>query len=111
GDLQRMDTLARESLGLAWAGGLMDRIADSLRQLAAVAAGLGFAARSARLLGAAARLQERVGLLQSPGARELLDRTIVSTRAALGEEAYSTAHAEGRTLALEDAVAFAREEF
>jgi len=111
GDLKRMDTLSRESLELASEGQLMGETADALRQLAAVAVGLGSAARAARLLGAADRIQERMRSRHSPDAQDLLARTVTATRAALSDEVYSAADAEGRALSLEGAIKFALEEF
>ncbi|HEV2458329.1 MAG TPA: hypothetical protein VGS80_08175, partial [Ktedonobacterales bacterium] len=63
------------------------------------------AERAARLLGAAARLRERVGTLQSPRWRAATERAAALARAALGEERWAATYAAGRALSQEAAIA------
>ena len=68
---------------------------------------------AARLFGAAAALRDRLGAAASrswaipmaPPHREAYEHQVTATRAALGIEAFETAWAEGRCLAVEQAVA------
>ncbi|MER5786419.1 BTAD domain-containing putative transcriptional regulator, partial [Streptomyces mobaraensis] len=62
------------------------------------------AAAAARLLGAVAALRP-AGLHEASVERELRERTTAATRAALDEEAYERAYAEGGRLTLEEAAA------
>ena len=71
---------------------------------AEVAVQRGEMARAARLLGAADALREEIGYSPEPGEREQRER--VAT--ALGDDAaLVAAQSEGRTLTLDDAVAYA----
>ncbi|HEV2456851.1 MAG TPA: hypothetical protein VGS80_00680, partial [Ktedonobacterales bacterium] len=63
------------------------------------------AERAARLLGAAATLRERVGVLRKRWWGGDMERAAARTRAALGEERWAAAYATGRALTLEEAVA------
>jgi non-specific serine/threonine protein kinase len=63
--------------------------------------------RAARLLGAANQLGEALGLRAKPPDQECHDHYTVSTRARLGESAFSSAWAEGRAMTLEQAIEYA----
>jgi hypothetical protein len=66
--------------------------------------------RAARLLGAAAALQAALGVALDTGARAEYERAVAAARAALGEEEFAAAWAEGRGLSPEQAVAYALED-
>jgi len=85
-------------------------VATCLDGLAADAIALGDATRAARLCGAAARLREEVGVPLSGLERATYDRTIVATRAALGDGPFETAYARGRGLSTAQAIADAHAE-
>jgi non-specific serine/threonine protein kinase len=75
-----------------------------LEGLATVAGARGEPARAARLFGATAVLRDLVGYAREPVDQPGFERWEASVRAALGEDAYAAAWAEGRTLAFDDAV-------
>jgi hypothetical protein len=76
-----------------------------LEGFAHVAGAEGDAERAARLFGAAEALREALGAPLPPVERAHYDRSVAATRAALGEEAFAAAWAEGRALSLEQAIA------
>jgi hypothetical protein len=78
----------------------------SLGGLAAVAAARGRPARAARLLGAAATMRGPDVVLDAAD-RATLAGAARTARAALGAAAYDQAHATGRALTSEQAIAFA----
>jgi predicted ATPase/DNA-binding SARP family transcriptional activator len=107
------DATAAESFGaaldLAQSVGNPLGIADNLAGLAAVAARRGSARVAARILGAhAVYLEERV-LAPEAGARELQTQAEAAAIAALGEEEFGAAKAEGAKLSVDDAAREARE--
>ena len=79
--------------------------------MAAVAGARGQTAEAVELLASASLLRERSGQASDPAAR-LREREIAAARAALGEDRFATAWAEGRALgeemALERALAVVR---
>lgn len=85
--------------------------AQSLEGLASAAAGLSHHERSARLLGAAMALRERIGSPLPPPRQDRHDRTIAAAHDGLSDDAFETAHAEGRSWPLEQAIAYALEPF
>jgi ATP/maltotriose-dependent transcriptional regulator MalT len=83
-------------------------IPDLLDGLAEVAAALGSAVEAARLVAAASRAREALGIIRVPADEERWDALEQRLRDALGHEAYEAAVAEGRALRLEEAVAWVR---
>ncbi|HZO88252.1 MAG TPA: tetratricopeptide repeat protein, partial [Chthonomonadaceae bacterium] len=75
-----------------------------------VAAGQQQADRAARLLGAAERQREDIGVGLPLSAREEYARNQAIVREALGEAAFAAAWEEGRAMTLEQAIAYALEE-
>jgi hypothetical protein len=66
--------------------------------------------RAARLHGAAEALRETIGVPLSPSERALDEVTMLTAvRAALGEETFTAAWAEGRAMSMERAIAYALE--
>jgi len=66
--------------------------------------------RTARLFGAVETLYVPLRFEMSAAERAEHDQAVAATRAALGEEAFSAAWAEGQAMTLEEAVAYALEE-
>jgi tetratricopeptide (TPR) repeat protein len=63
--------------------------------------------RAARLWGAAESLCEAIGSPMSPADRADYERNVAAARAALGEESFTAAWAEGRKMTMEEAVEYA----
>ena len=105
GDYTRAQALHRE--GLTLFKELDDKwlIALSLEELGAVVAMQGQPVKAARLIGAAAAFREAIGSTPLPAERTNYHRGIVHARAQLGEEAFTAALAEGRTMTPEQALA------
>jgi hypothetical protein len=86
-------------------------IPDRLDTLARVTARLGRPDRAARMLGAAEALREVMGMRafarSADYQRTDYEDVLAATRAALGDEAFASAWAEGRMMTVEDAVAYA----
>lgn len=101
GDYPRAQAMLKEALviydELASRVGLL----DSLEEFAMLACRQVQPARAARLWGRAARLREEIGRAPSPLAQASVNPCIAAARAALGDEAFESAWAEGRALALE----------
>jgi predicted ATPase/DNA-binding XRE family transcriptional regulator len=107
GDRTRAAALFREHVARA-------RELGSKRILALGLTGLAGAqrqpARAARLLGAAAALQDAVGFTLDPAERAVHDRATTSARSALDADAFAGAYAAGRALSQEQAVVYALED-
>jgi predicted ATPase/Tfp pilus assembly protein PilF len=100
---------ARDSMRFWQAQGNKRSITRCLECLAQVAWAQGELVRMARLFGAAEAMREAIPFALHPGNRSEYDG-ITAARAALGEEAFAAAWAEGRALSLEAAIALALEE-
>ncbi len=102
---EKAQTLHREGLMLFQE--LDDKwlLALSLEELAAVVAMRGQPAWAARLVGAASAFREATGSTPLPAERTNYERGIAYARARLGEEVFTAAVAEGRTMTLEQALA------
>ncbi|MGO8948870.1 MAG: ATP-binding protein [Ktedonobacterales bacterium] len=94
-----------EALALDWGRGDPRRCAEDLEELASTAGIAGQGQRAARLLGAALAVRETLGTPKSAPEQADVDKAVAAARAALGEEAWAAAFAEGHALALEEAVA------
>jgi tetratricopeptide (TPR) repeat protein len=107
GDYGRATALLEESLSLFRE--LEDRrgIAQCLEGLAAAVGAQGGPECAARIFGAAEALREVIGVPMQFSDRADYDRSVASVRTALGEEAFSTAWAEGRKMTSEEAVEYA----
>ena len=68
------------------------------------------AARAAHLLGAAEAQFQAMGAAMWPADHRDRERSMAAIRAALNEEAFAAAWAEGRAMSLEQAIAYALEE-
>jgi predicted ATPase/DNA-binding SARP family transcriptional activator len=87
--------------------GFKYNIGYGLAGIASINAAHGSWKRAARLLGAANALTAEVGATPEPLERRILETTATCVRAQLGASAFTTAHAEGHAMSLQDAVAYA----
>jgi predicted ATPase len=104
GDYARAVALHKESLDLYRETGNLPGLAYCLDGLAGVATARGEPERAARLLGAEEALRETHALPVYPAIRVDHERNVAATRAALSAEAFAAAWAEGRAMALEQAI-------
>jgi non-specific serine/threonine protein kinase len=96
-----------ESLALRRQHDFRPAIAQSLEDLAALAARERQAERAIRLLGAAEALCETLGIQPPAAVPEEYERAVAAGRAALGEDGFAAAWAEGRAMSLDQAVGYA----
>ena len=110
GDHRRSDDLFVESLLLC--KDLGDKLvgSESIEGLACVAGAGGQAERAARLFGAAEALREAAGYQLGTRARSLREPYLAAARHQMDETAWATAWGNGRSMAFEDAVAYALHE-
>jgi len=107
GDLERARELLRDGLAAAREIGQVDLIIGGFTALGVVYARED-PARAVRLLGRADALREETAFRNDdPVEQRIRDEAEAELRARLGEDAYAAAYAEGRALALEDALALA----
>jgi hypothetical protein len=107
GDQAEAARLHREGLGLAWAQGRRLVAAWILGEAAGPELALGRPEHGARLVGAADRALDDLGVHRAPGDSPEYDRVVAALRAALGEAGCAQAVAEGARLTLDEAVALA----
>jgi predicted ATPase/class 3 adenylate cyclase len=110
GDHQRAEALHEESLMLCKDLGDKQIGSESIEGLACAAGAKGEAERAAILFGAAEALREAVGYQQAPRDHSLRERYLAAARSRVGEAAWAAAWDVGRSMAFEDAVAYALEE-
>jgi predicted ATPase/class 3 adenylate cyclase len=84
-------------------------IPNSLEGFASLAVALKYARRAARLLGAAEALRERIGAPLPYTERAGYDRIVANVRTQLGDDAFSDAWAEGRSIAKDGVITDALE--
>ncbi len=87
--------------------GYREQVIYFVEGLGAAHAAAGEHERAARLLGAAHAAAAEMGILLEPLERDMHDRAVAASTAALGEAGFAAAHAEGRALTHEAAVAYA----
>jgi ATP/maltotriose-dependent transcriptional regulator MalT len=104
GDLATARVLYEESLSVARVVYKLD-IASGLEGLANVVAAQGEFAWATRLWGAAEALRDTMGAPLPPLERPDYEHAMATARTALGEEAFTAAWAEGRTMTPEQALA------
>jgi predicted ATPase len=93
-----------EALGTARALGSLEFMSLALDGLAAIAVKRGAWERAGRIAGAAGVMLEASGAAMSPVDRAFRDRYLAEARAALGEEGFDAALADGRAMTVEEAV-------
>jgi len=87
--------------------GSRTNIPEYLEATASFCAADGEADRAARLFGAAQALREKMGIPLEPSDRAEYERTVAAARAALGDEAFAAAWAEGRAMSWQEAMVYA----
>lgn len=107
GDRTRASALFRESLLLRRTLNNKRGVIYSLEAFAALGTVEGEPKRAARLWGAAEALRDTLVLPLPPNYRPRYERLVATTRAALGEMSFTEAWAEGRTMSLKQAAAYA----
>jgi hypothetical protein len=107
GNYARAGELYRESLLLRRELGDLIALAQSLEDLAGLASRQQRPGRAIRLLGAAEAFCGTLGARPPVAVREEYERAVAEGRAALGEAAFAAAWTEGRSMSLEEALAYA----
>lgn len=107
GDLEMAESRFRESLAIFEKVGNQRGIAECLAGLAGLRAEQGNPQMAATLLAAAAATQDVTGAAWWPADRVEIERNARIIRAALDEETFAAAREAGRSLSLDQAVAFA----
>src|SRR5216683_875417 len=97
--------LYEESLAMAQEIGDKELIASGLEGLASVVAAQDEPSWAARLWGSAEVMREAIGAPLPPIERADYDHAVAAVRAHLGEEAFASAWAEGRTMTVEQVLA------
>ncbi len=110
GDSVAARAFYEESLAKAKEGDYMHHIVSGLEGLASVVAAQGELTRAARLWGAATSLRETIGTPLPPVERASYEQAVAATRAHLGQQAFSKAWAQGRSMTPEQALASPAEE-
>jgi ATP/maltotriose-dependent transcriptional regulator MalT len=105
GDYACARALYDESLAMAQEIGDQELLASGLTRLARVVAVQGEPAWAVRLWGSAEALREAIGAPLPPIERAGYDQAVAAVRDHLGEDAFVTAWAQGRTLTAEQALA------
>jgi DNA-binding NarL/FixJ family response regulator len=105
GELGRAEADVHEALGGAHRLRLRSRVIDGLEMLAWIASDLGSVEEAARLVGASSAARDATGYGRDLSRREA---GIAALRETMGDAAFDTAVAEGRSLSLDAAVAYAR---
>jgi predicted ATPase/DNA-binding CsgD family transcriptional regulator len=98
-----------ESLQLAWRVGPRWVMAAALEGIAMVAAGHRQERAAVELASRAAALRSELGVPVRPIGQAALERSLATTRAALGDDAFAMAWARGKARTLPDAIAAAAE--
>jgi tetratricopeptide (TPR) repeat protein len=107
GDWNRAVVRLGESLEVRQAIGDKGGCAWCLERLAEVALAQGQSEKAVRLFGGAAALRDSIGSVVDPADRPEYEERLASLRAQFGEERFEAMWAEGRTLTLDQAVAYA----
>jgi predicted ATPase/class 3 adenylate cyclase len=108
GDFPRADQAARESLKVWYELGTLGRLPLSLKTLAAVALGNGLPGRAVRLGAAAERYNDEIGG-EVPDVIAQLGDPVEEARPLLDAEEHARAVAEGRSMTIEEQIAYALE--
>lgn len=107
GQWDRAANFYRESLAVMQATGSQWYLALALLGLAGATVRQGKSERAARLLGAGEALLQTIEGSLPPFERQLYERSVDATRAALSETIFETILAEGRTMSAAQAVSYA----
>jgi DNA-binding CsgD family transcriptional regulator len=107
GDLETADDLVRRALALCADAGILPDVQQSLVALAGIAAAQESWEEAVRLFGAAQRLGTELGSVLPVWDRTVADADLEGARRSLEPGAFDAAYAEGRALAMHEAVAYA----
>jgi DNA-binding CsgD family transcriptional regulator len=110
GEPEWAKALLKESLAIDVELGSKAEIAETLEGLAAANGALGEHVRAARLWGMAGALREAIDIPWWSAERLLHEPQLVAARSRTDEATWETAFAEGRNMALEEAVEYALSE-
>jgi predicted ATPase/DNA-binding CsgD family transcriptional regulator len=108
GEAARAHGLACDGLSAAYEGGHLLRVIDLLELVAMTCADLGDHTEAARLLGAAESQRDLIGYVRPAPYQYELTPVAAEMRASLGAGAFEEALSEGRSLSVDEAVAYAR---
>ncbi len=109
GDYASATTYYKEGLTILSEVGNRSAVTNSLEAFAALAARQSRSPLAAMLWAAAEALREEISTPLPPNEREKYDRDRAELREALGEEVFATAWATGRTMTMDQAIAYALE--
>lgn len=104
GDYEKAAVLLEESLAVFRDLGQKSAVADLIDRLGGIAAAQGVPTQAARLLGAADALRQAISSRLTSSVRADYERDVAAVRAALGNEAFAAAWADGRAMTLEQAI-------
>jgi predicted ATPase/class 3 adenylate cyclase/DNA-binding CsgD family transcriptional regulator len=107
GDLDQAEDLAHRALRSQAEHGYLLDVVDTLEMLAGVAALRESFSESARLFGATEAIRRDIGYECHPATRPSRDADIALARLGLGDDAFDHSVSEGRSLSVQDAVAYA----
>ena len=107
GDFDTAEGFLEESLAIRRELGFRRGVVHCIEAYSSLAAAQGRHDRAARLYGASAARRQQIGAPLEPEARAGMAESAATTRTALGDAAYDAAYAEGRTLTVDEAVAYA----
>lgn len=107
GYVARAESLIRKSIAIWSEIGRVSFIGFALVDLAGIIAGQGQPERAAKLLGAAERIRESVGVPVWSSDQARYAKSDAAVRAALGEHAFGDAHRRGREMPWEQVIAVA----
>lgn len=110
GDLARAKELTQEYVQLAKELGKRIHLLYALLSFAEIEASEEQTKRAARLLGATEAAFETTGISMDPGAEKSFDENVSKVRAQMNAEHFDALRAEGRTMSVDEAIAFALEE-
>lgn len=110
GEYEEAKRLIRESLALFRELGDKRGIAYSLEEFGYLAASEAKAGRAAKLYGATAALREAIHAPLPPSERARHEKAVEAAKAALGQDAFNRAYAEGRAMPLAAAIEMALKE-
>src|SRR5262249_37779811 len=109
GDLVLAEQRGHEALVSHHSRGMRLQLVHTLEALAGLASAQGSFVECARLAGAAQALRDEMGyVLRWPYEDELRDGDLAAARAAIGDDAFDAAFAEGLTLGEDAAIAYAQ---
>jgi tetratricopeptide (TPR) repeat protein len=110
GDHARAIDLGRQALRLARERRDQNDIATALNVLVGSISMTGQPQRAARLLGAVDATFERLGAFHQPSDQPEVDRIVATVRAQFDDATFQAVYGEGRSMTLEEAVAYALED-